>query len=191
MQEKRILEIFTDSKALLTGHFKLTSGLHSNQYFQCAQVLQYPKYAEELCSFAMACFENKAPTTVIAPAVCGIVVGQETARLLNCRSIFAERQEGVMTLRLGFTVEPGEKVLVVEDVVTTGGSVKEVVELVRRAGGEVVGVFCIVDRSGGKAEFGVPFVAAFQMEVVSFPPESCPLCAQNLPIVKPGSRGLK
>lgn len=191
MTDKRILDIFTETGALLTGHFKLTSGLHSNQYFQCALVLQYPKYAEELCGIAKAKFTKKEPTTVIAPAVGGIVVGQETARLLNCRSIFAERQDGEMILRRGFSIQPGDTVLVAEDVITTGGSVKEVIELVENSGGFVIGVFAIVDRSGGKAEFGVPFVSAMQMEVMVYQPEECPLCAQDLPMEKPGSRGLK
>jgi orotate phosphoribosyltransferase len=191
MTDQKILDIFTETGALLTGHFKLTSGLHSNQYFQCALVLQHPKYAEALCSIAKEHFESKSPAAVVSPAVGGIVVGQETARLLNCRSIFAERQDGKMALRRGFSINPGETVVVTEDVITTGGSVKEVIGLVEKSGGLVVGVFAIVDRSGGKADFGVPFIPAMQMEVVAYRPGACPLCARGLPLEKPGSRGLK
>ncbi|MFQ5628877.1 MAG: orotate phosphoribosyltransferase [bacterium] len=191
MSEKRIIEIFTESGALLTGHFKLTSGLHSNRYFQCAMVLQYPHFAEELCRIAKTQFAGKEPSAVIAPAVGGIVVGQETARQLNCRSIFAERQDGKMVLRRGFSVQPGDSILVAEDVVTTGGSVKEVIDLIEGLGASVIGIFAIVDRSGGQADFGAPFVSAMQMEVVAHQPDVCPLCAKGLPLTQPGSGGLQ
>ena len=190
MTQKEIFNIFYRSGALQTGHFKLTSGLHSDQYFQCALVLQHPRYAEQLCSIAKEYFGGEQPETVIAPAVGGIVVGQEIARILGCRSIFAERKDGQMTLRRGFSLRKGERVLVCEDVVTTGGSVKEVIELAQQAGAHVIGVFAVVDRSGGGANFGVPFLAAMQMQVKTYPPESCPLCAQDLPIDQPGSRQL-
>ena len=133
-------------------------------------------------------FKQDVIDCVISPAVGGIVVGQECARLLNCRSIFSERENGVMTLRRGFDIRHDERVLVVEDVVTTGGSVKEVIELVKGAGAEVVGVAFIVDRSGGKRIFETPAFSVFQMDVVTYPPESCPLCEKGVPVIKPGSR---
>lgn len=190
MKKEKALEIFETSEALLNGHFLLTSGLHSPHYFQCARVLQYPQYTELFCREIIKNFKEDTIDCVISPAVGGIVVGQECARLLNCRSIFSERENGVMTLRRGFEIRHDERVLVVEDVVTTGGSVKEVIELVRGSGAEVVGVGFIVDRSGGKQIFEVPAFSVFQMDVVTFSPESCPLCEKGVPVVKPGSRRL-
>ncbi len=185
------LEIFKKTDALLEGHFLLTSGLHSSQYFQCALVLQYPLYAEMLCAEIVDHFKSESFETVISPAVGGIVVGQEVARQTGKRSIFAERQEGEMKLRRGFTIREGERVLVTEDVVTTGGSVFEVIELVKAYGGIPVGVGCIVDRSGGVVDFGIPFKAVMTMKVVAYQPEECPLCRQGIPAVKPGSRGME
>ena len=188
MEREEALRIFRETGALLEGHFLLTSGLHSPQYFQCALVLQYPRYAELFAREIGRHFSDRGIQTVIAPAIGGIVVSQEVGRVLGARAIWAERESEKMTLRRGFRLQAGEKVLVVEDVVTTGGSVREVMGLVREARAEVVGVGAIVDRSGGRARFGVPFVAAFEMEVVTYPPEECPLCRQGLPLVKPGSR---
>jgi orotate phosphoribosyltransferase len=189
----QVLSMFRESGALLEGHFRLTSGLHSSQYFQCARVLQYPEFCEMLCGDIASHFREAGIDVVIAPALGGIVVGQETGRLLNVRTMFAERSEGVMQLRRGFEVRPGERVLVCEDVVTTGGSVNEVIEIVRKAGGRVAGVGYIVDRSGGSVRFSMdeggvqhPVVT---LKVVAHQPEGCPLCAQGLPVVKPGSRG--
>lgn len=190
MTEQRILQIFNETGALINGHFQLTSGLHSNQYFQCARVLQYPEHAAELCGIAIEKFAAKKPSVVIAPAVGGIVVGYETARQLRCRSIFAEREEGVMRFRRGFSLLPGDTALVVEDVVTTGGSVQEVVELAENMGAFVLGVFALVDRSGGRAQFSVPFESAIQIQAQTYGPATCPLCAKGVPISKPGSREL-
>lgn len=191
ISKDEMLTIFQETGALLSGHFVLTSGLHSPQYFQCALLLQYPQHTTRLCTELAQAFTGTEIDVVIAPAVGGIVVAQEVGRLLNRRSIFAERQDGVMTLRRGFTIQPGEKVLLTEDVITTGGSVKEVVDLVRKHGGEVVGFGVIVDRSGGAFQMDVPVVSLLQMDVVVHQPEACPLCADGVPVVKPGSRTMK
>lgn len=186
-----ILKIFKDTEALLEGHFILTSGLHSNAYFQCAKVFQYPWHAETLCQEIADHFKDQQIDVVVSPAVGGIVFGQEIARLLGVRSIFAERVEGQMTLRRGFQISPGERVLLAEDVTTTGGSVKEVMKAAEQAKGDIVAVTAVVDRSGGKAQFGVPYFSLFQMEVTNYEPASCPLCQAGSPAVKPGSRSLK
>jgi orotate phosphoribosyltransferase len=186
--EKDILDIFKKTGALLQGHFLLTSGRHSNMYFQCAKVLQYPEYTEQVCSIIADYFKDYEIDTVISPAMGGIIVGQEVARQLNKRSIFAEREDKKLTLRRGFTIDKGEKILVCEDVVTTGGSVFEVIDIVKDLGGEVVGVGFIVDRSNGKVDFGYPQKSTMKMEVVSYTPDECPLCKENIPVVKPGSR---
>jgi orotate phosphoribosyltransferase len=186
-----MLNIFQETGALLSGHFLLTSGLHSPQYFQCALLLQYPQQTTRLCGELANAFSGKDIDLVIAPAIGGIVVAQEVGRVLKKRSIFAEREGGVMSLRRGFSIQPGEKVLVTEDVITTGGSVKEVIDLVGKNGGEVVGVGVIVDRSRGKFTLDIPFVPLLQMDVVVHQPEECPLCKDGIPIVKPGSRKRK
>ena len=186
-----IIAIFKESGALLEGHFILTSGLHSNAYFQCAKVFQYPWHAESLCRDIAGHFLGDRIDVVVSPAVGGIVFGQEIGRLLGVRSIFAERVDGQMTLRRGFEINPGERVLLAEDVTTTGGSVKEVLEAVKGMGGDILAVTAVVDRSGGKAQFGVPYFSLFQMEVTNFDPANCPLCAAGSTAVKPGSRGLK
>ena len=186
--ENDILEIFKKTGALLQGHFLLTSGRHSNMYFQCAKVLQYPEYTEQVCSIIADYFKDYEIDTVISPEMGGIIVGQEVARQFNKRSIFAEREDKKLTLRRGFTIDKGEKILVCEDVVTTGGSVFEVIDIVKELGGEVVGVGFIVDRSNGKVDFGYPQKSTMKMEVVSYTPDECPLCKENIPVVKPGSR---
>jgi orotate phosphoribosyltransferase len=193
MHNEHLLSIFRDSEALLEGHFQLTSGLHSDRYFQCARVLQYPHYTELLCGELAQRFRPAGIEVVVAPALGGIVVGQEVGRQLKARTLFAERKEGVMQLRRGFQITPGENVLVCEDVVTTGGSVSEVISLVRQGGGKIAGVAFIVDRSGGKVQFamdpgGVQF-SLVTMEVLAYAPAECPLCLKGLPVVKPGSRG--
>ncbi len=189
LNEKQILDIFYKTDALLQGHFLLTSGRHSNQYFQCAKVLQYPEYTTEVCSVLSEFFRDFEIDTVIAPAMGGIIVGYEVARQLGKRSIFTERENNVMTLRRGFTLSAEEKVLVCEDVVTTGGSVFEVIDIVNKSGAKVVGVASLVDRSNGKVDFGYPFKSALKLEVVSYPADQCPLCADGrLQLVKPGSR---
>ena len=191
LTETEVLEIFKKTGALLEGHFLLTSGRHSNVYFQCAKVLQYPAYMEKICSNIAEYFKNYEIDTVISPAIGGIIVGQEVARQLGKRSIFAEREDKALTLRRGFSLEPGEKVLVCEDVVTTGGSVFEVIDIVKNSGAVVVGVGVIVDRSKGKVDFGYPQKSAVMMNAVSFPADDCELCKKGLPVIKPGSRKIK
>ncbi|MFO7446894.1 MAG: orotate phosphoribosyltransferase [Ignavibacteriaceae bacterium] len=186
--QEEVLEIFKKTGALLSGHFLLTSGRHSNVYFQCAKVLQYPHYTELVCKTITDHFKNYEIDTVIAPAIGGIIVGQEVARQMGKRFIFAEREDKDLVLRRGFTLEPGEKVLVCEDVVTTGGSVFEVINIAKQNNAEVVGVGFIVDRSNGKVNFGFPQVSTVKMNAVSFTPEECELCRQGIPAVKPGSR---
>lgn len=189
--ENNILDLFLKTDALLNGHFLLTSGKHSDQYFQSAKVLQYPKYTQTICSVIARYFENTEIDTVISPAIGGIVVGQEVARQLGKRFIFAEREDKKLKLRRGFEIFPNEKVLVVEDVVTTGGSVFEVINIVKEADAEVAGVGMIVDRSNGKVDFEVNQVSAIQLEVVTFEADDCPLCRKGIPLVKPGSKKIK
>ena len=191
LSEKVVLEIFQKTGALLEGHFLLTSGRHSNVYFQCAKVLQYPEYTEEICSAIAGHFKDFNIDTVISPAIGGIIVGQEVARQLNKRSIFAEREGKTLSLRRGFSLQEGEKVLVCEDVVTTGGSVFEVLDIVKESGAEVAGVGFIVDRSNGKVNFNHPQFSVIKLNAVSFPPDECDLCKQGIELVKPGSRKIK
>ncbi len=188
LSEKEILDIFEKTDALLKGHFRLTSGRHSDLYFQCAKVLQYPDYTQQLCSIIADKFKNFEIDTVIAPAIGGLVVGQEVARQLNKRYIFAEREDKNLTLRRGFTLQPGEKVLICEDVVTTGGSVFEVIDIVKSKGAEVIGVGFIVDRSNGTVDFGYPQISTVKLNVKSYEPDECPLCKEGIEIAKPGSR---
>lgn len=195
MNKEVVLSVFRQTAALLDGHFQLTSGLHSPQYFQCAKVLQYPAHTELLCGEIASHFKQKRIDAVIAPALGGIVVGQEVGRQLCVRTMFAERRDGVIQLRRGFEIKEGEHVLVCEDVVTTGGSVFEVINIVKERGGKVAGVGCIVDRSGGIIRFdiengGTQF-ATLYMDVVTHKPEECPLCKNGIPVVKPGSRSTK
>ena len=191
LKPEEVIKIFKDTGALLEGHFKLTSGLHSATYFQCAKVLQYPWHAETLCREIAEHFKNTNIETVVSPAVGGIVFGQEIARLLGVRAIFAERVERQMSLRRGFDISPGDRILLAEDVTTTGGSVKEVMSLAQERGAEIVAVTSVVDRSGGQAQFGVPYFSLFQMDVTNYDPENCPMCKAGSQAVKPGSRGLK
>jgi len=188
MTNERVLEILREAGVLLEGHFLLTSGRHSNKYLQCAKIFQYAKYSEELCKALAEKYADAGIELVIGPAIGAIQMTYEVSRHLGVKNIFAERDNGVMTLRRGFTIEPNQKVLVVEDVVTTGGSVREVIEIVKGAGGIVVGVGAVVDRTGGKIDFGTRFEAIISMEVESFQPEECPICKQGIPLVKPGSR---
>lgn len=188
MTREEKIALLEEADVLQTGHFRLTSGRHSDKYMQCARVFEYGKYSEAICGDIADAYKDKNVELVIGPAVGGIIISYEVARQLGVRNIFAERENGVMTLRRGFTIEPGTRVLVVEDTITTGGSVKEVIALVKEKGGEVIGVGSVVDRSNGAVDFGVPLHAAVSMEVVSFEEADCPLCKQGLPIVKPGSR---
>ena len=188
MTEAEVLTVFRRSGALLEGHFRLSSGLHSPGYLQCALVLQHPREAEALGAALGNLVRSLGAQTVLSPALGGIVIGQEVGRALNVRAIFAERQDGTLTLRRGFTLEPGEKVLVVEDVVTTGGSTRETMDVARAAGAVVVGACAIVDRSGGKQGLDVPFHSLLPMDVKAYQEAECPLCKQGVPVVKPGSR---
>jgi len=191
LSENKILEIFEKTGALFNGHFLLTSGRHSDVYFQCAKVLQYPEYIEVLCSIIADEFCDKKIDAVIAPAIGGLVVGQEVARQLNKRFIFAEREDKKLALRRGFSINEGEKVLVCEDVVTTGGSVFEVIEIVKDNNAEVAGVAFIVDRSNGNVDFGSKQLSIVKLDVKSYLPEDCPLCEKGIELVKPGSRKIK
>ena len=191
LSEYKILEIFEKTEALFNGHFLLTSGRHSDVYFQCAKVLQYPEYIEELCSIIADEFYDHKIDTVIAPAIGGLVVGQEVARQLNKRFIFAEREDKKLTLRRGFSINDGEKILICEDVVTTGGSVFEVIDIVKNNKAEVAGVGFIVDRSNGKVDFGSTQLSTVKLDVKSYLPEDCPLCEKGMELVKPGSRKIK
>ena len=188
MTKDEVLSAFRRSGALLEGHFRLSSGLHSPGYLQCALVLQHPRDAEELGAALGTIVRSLGAQTVLSPAIGGIVIGQEVGRALGVRAIFAERQDGALMLRRGFALDPGEKVIVVEDVVTTGGSTRETMDVARAAGAIVVGASAIVDRSGGKQGLDVPFHALLPMDVKTYQPEECPLCKQGLPVVKPGSR---
>lgn len=193
METEEILRIFEQTGALQKGHFELTSGLHSTTYFQCALVLQHPQYLEQFCREIIDCFYDDQETldVVVAPAVGGIVVGQEVGRQLGIKSIFAERKDGSMMFRRGFTVEAQQNVLIVEDVITTGGTVQELVELVEGKGAFVVGIACVVDRSGGKSEIDIPICSVYSTKMITYEPENCPLCMEKKPLIKPGSRDLK
>ena len=188
LSTEEIKKIFIDSGALLEGHFRLTSGRHSDKYIQCARVLMEPKYTAALCSHLAEAFKDNEVDLVVGPAMGGIVISYEMARQLGVPSLFTERVDGKMTLRRNFEIEKGQKVLVVEDVVTTGGSVKEVIDIVKEKGGEVVGVALLVDRSNGKVDLGTTIEACLSMDVVSYEEMECPLCKEGKPIVKPGSR---
>jgi orotate phosphoribosyltransferase len=190
MTREEVVSVFQQTGAMLSGHFKLTSGWHSDRYFQCAMVLQYPDCTAMLCRELAARFAGEDISVVIGPATGGIIVSYETARALGVRGVFTERENGVMSLRRGFTIEPDERVLVVEDVITTGGSVREVVEVVRSLGGIVVGAGVLVDRSGGKADLGVRKEALLVTETIAYDPDDCPLCRDGIPAVKPGSRNI-
>jgi orotate phosphoribosyltransferase len=191
MDSQQVKKLFSETKALLVGHFLLSSGLHSGIYFQSALVLQHPaiasKIASELATLVRAAVPSKIDV-VVSPALGGIVIGQEMARALGCRAIFCERVEGKLAMRRGFEIEIGEKVLVVEDVITTGLSTREVINVIKVMGADIVGVASLVDRSGGKTDFGMPFSSLLSLDVKSYKPEECPLCKEGRPVVKPGSR---
>jgi orotate phosphoribosyltransferase len=182
-----LLDLFRKSGALLDGHFRLTSGLHSTGYLQCALVLQHPARAEALGRAIAERVADLKPTVVLSPALGGVVIGHEVARGLGVRALFAERQDGALLLRRGFLLAETDRVLVVEDVVTTGGSTRETMQVALAAGGRVVGAAAIVDR-GGAASLDVPFRSLVSLALPTYQPEHCPLCAQGLPGVKPGSR---
>jgi len=183
-----VIDVFRRVGALLEGHFRLTSGLHSSGYLQCALVLQHPKEAERLGELIAERTRGLAPTVVLSPALGGIVIGQEVGRALGVRAIFAERQDGKLTLRRGFALSPDDRVLVVEDVVTTGGSTRETIDVARAMDARVVGAASIIDRSGGTQSLDVPYHALATVAPPTYQPESCPLCLAGLPVIKPGSR---
>ena len=188
MTRDELLDLYRRSGALLEGHFRLTSGLHSPGYMQCALVLQHPQHAEALGREIADRVRHLLATVVLSPALGGVVVGQEVGRALGVRAIFAERQDGKLALRRGFTLGQDDRVLVVEDVMTTGGSTRETIEVANAAGAQVVGTASIVDRSGGTIRFDVPFASLLEIALPTYEADTCPLCAQGLPVVKPGSR---
>jgi orotate phosphoribosyltransferase len=188
MTHDTLLDVFRRSGALLEGHFRLSSGLHSPGYLQCALVLQHPAHASMLGAALGERVAALRPTAVLSPALGGIVIGHEVARALGVRAIFAERDDGVLTLRRGFTLGDAERVVVVEDVVTTGGSTRETVQVAQAAGAQVVAAVAIVNRSGGRASLDVPLHALLDISLPTYEPDTCPLCAQGVPIAKPGSR---
>ncbi|HEX8174768.1 MAG TPA: orotate phosphoribosyltransferase [Pyrinomonadaceae bacterium] len=188
MQTEDVIERFKRTGALLEGHFILTSGLHSTRYLQCALLLQHPAEAIALGQALADHYRDQNVETVAAPAIGGLVIGYEVARSLGARFIWTEREGGRMTLRRGFTVRPGESVIVIEDVVTTGGSTRETVDALRAAGARVVGAASIIDRSSGRADVGVPRFALATLDVPSVAPSACDLCAQGIEAIKPGSR---
>ncbi len=189
MNRDELLNIFRSTEALLEGHFVLTSGRHSSTYFQCAKVLQYPKYLTLFSEMIVNHFQDEEIDFVISPAIGGVVLGTEVGRILDVRTLFAERKEGLMKLRRGFEVKPGEKVLVVEDVITTGGSMLEVINLMKANGADVVGAGVVVDRSNGTVQCHENQFAVLQQKVVSYAPEEVPKELAAIPTTKPGSRG--
>jgi orotate phosphoribosyltransferase len=188
LSSESVLDIFRSTGAYLKGHFRLTSGLHSPEYLQCALVLAHPNHAETM-GRELAAAMNVHPDVVVSPAMGGLIIGHEVARAFGVRHMFTERDaDRKMVFRRGFGVRPGEKAVVIEDVITTGGSSLEVIALLRAAGAVVIGAGSVIDRSGGKADLGVPRAALATLDVVAYDPATCPLCAQGIPVVKPGSR---
>jgi orotate phosphoribosyltransferase len=188
MTDTEVLDLFRQSGALLEGHFKLSSGLHSDRYLQSALVLQYPEFAERLGHALAERTQHLQPTAVLSPAIGGIVIGQEVARALRVRALFAERQDGALTLRRGFTLASVDRVLIVEDVITTGGSTRETIVVAETHGAQVIGASSIIDRGLQGSRLEVPLQALVTLQVAAYDPASCPLCEQEVPIVKPGSR---
>jgi orotate phosphoribosyltransferase len=183
-----LLDLFRKSGALLEGHFRLSSGLHSTGYLQCALVLQDPASAERLGRAIGDRVHDLRPTVVLSPALGGVIIGHEVGRALGVRALFAERQDGALMLRRGFVLSESDRVLVVEDVLTTGGSTRETMQVATASGGHVVGVASIVNRSGGRTSFDVPYCSLLSVDLPAYQPDACPLCEQGLPVVKPGSR---
>ncbi len=188
MTESDVVDLCKSSGALLNGHFQLRSGLHSDQFFQAALLLQYPDKAEAICRHIAAKFASCNVETVVSPAIGGLIVGQEIARALGCRAIFADKENGELLFKRGFSIRRGERVLVAEDVVTRGGRVQQTIDLIHEYDGEVVGVAAIVDRSGGAAHFDVPFCSALKLLLPSYEPEECPCCKRGMPLERPGSK---
>jgi len=195
MKQAEMLETFRKTGALLNGHFELRSGLHSDEYFQCALLLQYPAVAEKLCAalvekMRLVSGGRIVADGVISPAMGGLFVGHEIARALSLRHIFAEKEAGQLVLRRGFEIKKGEKLVVAEDVVTRGGRVQETIDIVEKAGGIVSAIVVLVNRSGGKASFKQPFFSLLEMEPVTYEPAACPLCKRGEPMIHPGSKSV-
>ena len=191
MHETMVLELLRESGALLEGHFRLSSGNHAARYVQCARLLEDPRRAERVCAWLAEKIRSTAGSAaevVVGPAIGGIVVAYELARALGVRAMFTERVDGAMTLRRGFSLCAGQQVWIAEDVVTTGKSLLETADVVAAHGGAVAGIACIVDRRPADVTLPFPIVSALKMEIEIFPPEACPLCAEGIPVVKPGSR---
>ena len=187
--KNRIKEIFEDLGVLNYGHFLFTSGRHGSTYMQCARLLEEPRYTEEVVKYILEEFQDEDIDIVVGPAIGGISLSYEYGRQLNVKSIFAEREDGEMILRRGFTIPEGARVLIVEDVITTGGSVIEVVDLVENQGGDIVGIAVLVDRTAGEIDFGYRLVAGYSKKLGSYSPEECPICKEgNLTLEKPGSK---
>lgn len=190
LEKNDVLDVLRNEDVLLDGHFLLSSGKHSRKYLQCAKIFKKTKISEFLCKKLADSFSGFGVEVVIGPALGAVIMAYEVSRWLNAENYFAEREAGKMTLRRGFKVSEGQKVLLVEDVVTTGGSLREVMDLLRVYGADIVGVGCIIDRTGGEIDFGVPFKSVYSTKVECFDPEVCPLCKTDLPLVKPGSKNL-
>jgi len=188
MTQSEVLDLFRSSGALLEGHFRLSSGLHSPGYLQSALVLQHPAHAEPLGRALGDRLRAAGATVVLSPALGGLIIGHEVARALGVRAIFAERQDGALTLRRGFTLSPDDRVVVIEDVVTTGGSTRETMAVAEAGGAKVVGAGALVDRSGGNSNLGVPFSALVTLTLATYQPEDCPMCKAGQAVTKPGSR---
>lgn len=188
MNSSDVLRHFRESGALLEGHFRLSSGLHSSGYLQCALVLQHPARAEALGAAVAEATRSWGANVVLSPAMGGIVIGQEVGRGLGVRAIFAERTDGTLALRRGFALGPEDRVLIVEDVLTTGKSTRETIAVAEAQGATVVGAASIMDRSGGQHGLAVPFAGLCPMDVPAYPEAACPLCQQGVPVTKPGSR---
>lgn len=191
MTQEEVKQLFIETGAIMEGHFLLTSGLHSPMYVEKFQVLQHPKYTEKLCQSMAEMFADQNVEVVVGPVTGGILLAHEVGKALGTRAIFTERENGKMALRRGFQIKPGERVLLVEDIVTTGGSIQEVLDVVIEKGGVPVGIGMLVDRSGGKTSFGdVPHKALLNLTVTTYDPTDCPLCKQGLSMTKRGSRKL-
>lgn len=190
MTENEVQDLLVKTGAIIEGHFLLTSGLHSKFYVEKFEVLQHPQHTETLCKELAQRFKDARIDVVVGPTTGGILIAHEVGKALGTRAIFTERENGKMTLRRGFKIKPGENVLVVEDIVTTGGSVKEVLDVVKEHQGNIAGVALLVDRSGGTVDFGVRTEALLHLSIPTYEPKDCPLCAQKVPITKRGSRKL-
>ncbi|MBU4314767.1 MAG: orotate phosphoribosyltransferase [Actinobacteria bacterium] len=192
MKTEEVMKKFEDAGAIQKGHFKLTSGVHSDTYIQCAQIMQHPEFMHNLCSELGKKFRGDDIDVIVGPAIGGIIMAHVMARVLGpwVKAIFTERENGKMTLRRSFEINPGEKVIVVEDVTTTGSSVREVIDIVKSRKGKVVGVGVLIDRSGGKVDFGIKTEKLLTIDIKTYLPEECPLCKKGIPVVKPGSREL-